>query len=99
MNQEQLERAKSEANELLGIFERYMKGECTRDRALEDIAYKTHDILQRRSIVGYVKSNMLGDLLRKIYNDKKQNPEKTYMYDCKIHQNDIMDMERILKSI
>lgn len=99
MNTEQLESGKLIANELFEYFNRYSNGECTRDKALEDISFKIHQWAGKRPIVGYVQSNSIADILREIVNSKKQNPEKKYMFDCQIHQNEIQLIERILSEI
>ena len=87
------------ANEILGVFERFSRGECTRDRALEDASKIIDKYTDERPIVGYVKSGTLKKALVELINNKKRNPEKTYMFDCQIHQNEMGEIERIYNSI
>jgi len=90
---------KDVANEAFGIFEKYKNGQCTYDKALEDVSNLLKKKADERPIVGYVKSGAIKNLLYQVYSNKKVDPEKTYMFDCKLHQNEMQDIERILKSI
>ena len=80
----------------INLYDFYSKNP---DKALEDISFKIHQWAGKRPIVGYVQSNSIADILREIVNSKKQNPEKKYMFDCQIHQNEIQLIERILSEI
>jgi hypothetical protein len=87
------------ANEIFGVFERFNRGECTRDKALEDASKIIDKYVNERPIVGYVKSGTLKKVLVELINNKKRNPEKTYIFDCQIHQNEMSDIERIYDSM
>ena len=52
-----------------------------------------------RQIVGYATSGCLKELLSKIWESKKVNEKESYLFDCKIHRNEMDLLERILKSI
>jgi len=95
MTTEQMESGKLIANELFEYFDRYSQGQCTRNKALEDIAIKMHQWAAKRPIVGYVQSGSISDIFQEIISNKKQNTEKPYLFDCQIHRNDIELMERI----
>jgi hypothetical protein len=87
------------ANEIFGCFERFKTGECTRDKALEDASRIMNKYADERRIVGYVKSGTLKKALVDLINNKKRNPEKTFMFDCQIHQNEMSDIQRIYNSM
>lgn len=99
MNKEQITSAKLLANELSAILERHKNSGCSYDRALEVMAVKMIEWHERQPIVGYVKSGSIRRVLYEIVNTKKVNTEKTYMFDCRIHQNEMVDAENILKQL
>ena len=78
------------ANEIFGVFEKFKSGQCTYDRALEDVSKIMDKYADERQIVGYVKSGTLKKALSELIKNKKVNPEKFYMFDCQIHQNEWM---------
>ncbi len=90
---------KSVANEIMGVFEKHKDGECTYDKALEDISVIINKYADTRPIVGYVKSGMVREVLQAVWKSRVINPKETYMFDCKIHQNQMQEAERILKSL
>ncbi len=87
------------ANEIFGIFEKFSKGQCTYDKALEDISNIINKHADERQIVGYVKSGALKKVLAEIIENKKINLEKSHIFDCKIHQNEMGTIVRIYESI
>ncbi len=87
------------ANEIFGIFEKFKKGECSYDRALQDASTIINNYSDQRSIVGYVKSGLLKKIFLDIFTNKKENEKQSYIFDCRIHQNEMNDIERMLKSI
>lgn len=87
------------ANEILGVFERYKKGDCTYDRALEDVSKIISKFADERPIVGYVTSEALKPIFESIINSKKRDPEKLHLFDCKIHWIDIEKIERMYGSL
>ena len=87
------------ANEIFGIFEKYKDGKCSYDRALEDVSKVIETHADNKPIVGYVKSNTIKKVLNEVIKNKKVNSIKSYIYDCQIHQNEIEDIQRILKNI
>lgn len=90
---------KDTANEIFGIFEKYKAGQCTYDRALEDAAKVIVKAADNRTIVGYVRSNTLRSVLYQIKSSSKVNSEKTHMFDCKLHQNEMQSIDRMLESM
>lgn len=94
-----IENAKSAANEVFGAFEKHNSGKCSYDRALEDAGRAINKYADERQIVGYATSGRLKELLNKIWESKKVNEKESYLFDCKIHRNEMDLLERILKSI
>lgn len=90
---------KQTANEIFGVFEKYKSGQCSYDRALEDVSKIIDKYSDERTIVGYVKSGTLKKALTEIIQSKKSNNEKLYIFDCKIHQNEMADIERMYNSM
>jgi hypothetical protein len=90
---------KDVANEIFGVFEKYKSGQCSYDRALEDASRIIEKTADTRSIVGYVKSNTLRNVFYEILKSKKVNSEKSYIFDCQIHQNEMQDIERMQQSM
>lgn len=90
---------KSTANEIFGIFEKYKSGQCSYDRALEDVSNIINKRADERHIVGYVKSGTLKKVLSEIIQNKKPNAEKSYIFDCTIHQNEMSDIVRMQDSM
>jgi len=86
---------KTTANEILGVFERYQKSKCSRDRALEDITKIIENYALTRPIVGYVTSGALRGVIGEVLLNKKQNEDKNYMYDVQIHRDEISLLERV----
>ena len=86
-------------NEIFGVFERYKQGKCTYDRALEDASNIMNNYADERPIVGYVKSGTLKQTLSEVLRNKKPNEEKSYIFDCKIHKNDMDTIIRMYESI
>jgi hypothetical protein len=99
MANEQLEYYKRIASELGGAFERHSSGLCSYDRALEDAAYKLKAAFDEHPVAGYVQSGALKRILLEVYENKKQNEEESYIFDCKIHRNKMDSIERILKQL
>jgi hypothetical protein len=99
MTNEQLEYYKRIASELSGAFERYSSGLCSYDRALEDAAYKLKEAFDKHPVAGYVQSGALKRVLSEVYKSKKQNEEESYIFDCKVHRNEMDTIERILKRL
>lgn len=87
------------ANEIFGVFEKYKNGQCSYDRALEDASKIIEKCADEREIVGYVKSGTLKKALAEIIKNKKPNSEKSYMFDCKIHQNEMDCIIRMYESM
>lgn len=87
------------ANEIFSIFQKHKNGECTYDRALEDASNIMNKYADERTIVGYVKSGELKNVLSEVLNNKKQNEQKFFMFDCKVHRNEIATMQRMHDSI
>lgn len=87
------------ANEIFGIFEKYKRGECTYDRALEDASKVMDKYSDERSIVGYVKSGSLKGVLRELIDSSKVNPEKIYIFECELHKNDMDTVKRMYNSL
>lgn len=87
------------ANEIFGVFSKYNKGECTYDRALEEASIIINKYADKRPIVGYVQSDAVEKILHEILSTKKVEEDKSYIFDCKIHKNEIQLAERIYKSI
>ena len=75
------------ANEIFGVFEKHKSGQCSYDRALEDVSLIMDKYADERKIVGYVKSGTLKKVLFEIIQNKKINADKNYIFDCKINQN------------
>jgi len=75
------------ANEIFGVFEKHKSGQCSYDRALEDVSRIMDKYADERKIVGYVKSGTLKKVLFEIIQNKKINADKNYIFDCKINQN------------
>ncbi len=94
-----IESGKLAANDIFAVFEKHKRGECSYDRALEDAAKEIHKYCNSRPLAGYIKSGNIRDILSEVYSSKKQNEEKNYMFDCKVHQNEMDMIERILKVI
>lgn len=90
---------KAIANEIFGVFEKYKNGQCTYDRALEDASKIMDEYADTRQIVGYVKSGTLKKSLAEVIHNKKPNAEKSYIFDCQIHQNEMGDIIRMYESI
>jgi hypothetical protein len=90
---------KTVANEIFGVFEKYKNGQCTYDRALEDASNIMNKYADERPIVGYIKSKTLRSVLYDIFSCKKQNKEKSYIFDCEIHQNNMRLIEEMHESI
>lgn len=88
---------KSEANEIFGIFEKFKNGQCSYDRALEDASKVIDKLMDERPIIGYIKSGKLKRVLDEVIWNKLPNTEKTYIFDCKIHQNEMSTLEEIYK--
>ncbi len=99
MDRFQMDTLKSQANEIFAVFERYNRAECSYDRALEDAARLIQEHSDKRSIVGYVRSGTLRNVFSEILKSKIKNPETTYIFDFKLHQNSIKDIERMYQSI
>lgn len=91
--------SKEIANDILGVFERYSNGKCTRDKALEDVSKLITDFADKRKIVGYVQTGTLGPVLKNIVSDKKPDQDNYGYYKIKLHQLDIDAVEKMLKSI
>jgi len=87
------------ANEIFGVFEKFKSGQCSYDRALEDASKIMDKYADERQIVGYVKSGTLKKVLTEVIENKKQNAEKSYIFDCKIHQNEMGDIVRMYESM
>jgi len=87
------------ANEIFGVFEKYKNGQCSYDRALEDVSKIITKFSDERPIVGYVKSGTLKKALSEVIQSKKPNAEKAYIFDCKIHQNEMGDIERMFNAM
>jgi len=87
------------ANEIFSVFEKYKEGKCSYDRALEDASNIINKYSDERPIVGYIKSGSLKKSLSELINSKKPNEEKSYIFDCKIHQNEIDTIQRIYDSM
>lgn len=87
------------ANEIFGAFNRYKEGKCSYDKALEDASYIINKYADERPIVGYVKSGTLKKVLSEVLQNKKVSDEKSYVFDCKIHQNEINSIQRMYDSI
>ncbi len=90
---------KDTANKIFGVFENFKSGKCTYDKALEDASKIIEKAADERPIVGYVHSKAVKSVFHEILKVKKQKPDKTYLYDCEIHQNDIQSIERMYKSM
>ena len=90
---------KDVANEIFGVFEKYKSGKCSYDRALEDASKIIDRYSDERTIVGYVKSGSLKKALSEVINSRKNNVEKPYIFDCKIHQNEMQDLMRMYDSM
>lgn len=97
----QREADKMAANEAFMAFERFQKGQCSYDRALEDAGKVIAEYAMKRPIVGYIIGGSVRDVLREILfkSNKKVNAEKTYLFDCQIHRNEIDTMERMYRSL
>lgn len=93
-----LEKNKQIANEIFGIFEKQKNGQCSYDRALEDAARLLENFANEQPIVGYVKSGTIREVLADLYLSKKADPDKSYMFDCKVHQNEMDTIKRIINS-
>jgi len=87
------------ANEIFGVFEKHKNGQCSYDRALEDVSRILDKYADEREIVGYVKSGTLKKVLFEIIQNKKINTDKDYIFDCKIHQNEMSNVVRMYESI
>lgn len=87
------------ANEIFGVFEKYKAGECSYDRALINAARLINKHADERPIVGYVKSGVLKKALSEVLCKNTPNPEKPYIIDCKVHQNEISNLQRMHDSI
>ncbi len=87
------------ANEIFGFFEKYKSGQCTYDRALEDASNTMNKYADERPIVGYAKSGTLKSVIFEILKNKKINEDKSYIFDCKIHTNEIETLQRIYDSL
>lgn len=87
------------ANEIFGVFRRYQEGICTYDRALEDASKIIDKYADEQPIVGYVKSNTLRKVLFEVIENKKPNSEKPYIFDCKVHKNEMDVIIRIFESL
>ncbi len=87
------------ANEIFGIFEKFKNGQCTYDRALEDVSKIINNHADERQIVGYVKSGALKKVFSEIIENKKINSEKLHIFDCKIHQNQMGTIIRMYESM
>lgn len=87
------------ANEIFGVFEKYKEGKCSYDRALEDVSNIFTKHSNERPIVGYVKSGALKKALSEVLGNKKKNEDKGYIFDCKIHQNEIGTIQRMYDSM
>ena len=87
------------ANEIFGVFEKFKSGQCSYDRALEDASKIMDKFNDERQIVGFVKSGTLKKALAEVIQNKKPNEEKPYIFDCKIHQNEMGDIERMFNAM
>ena len=87
------------ANEIFGVFEKYKNGQCSYDRALEDVSKIIDKYADERQIVGYVKSGTLKKALVEIIQNKKPNSEKSYIFDCEIHKNEMDCIIRMYESM
>lgn len=90
---------KTTANEILGAHERHTRGECTRDRALEDITRSIEKFADERPIVGYVKSGTLKQVLGEIVVNASEDKEKSYMMNVRINKNEYETIKRMLNSM
>jgi len=97
-NRETMESAKLSANEVYGLVQAYNKGQCSFDRLLENIADRMEEYAEKRPVVGYIASKTITDILIQVNDSKKKNPNG-YEYDCKLHQNEISTLERIIKTL
>lgn len=93
-----LEENKLVANEIFDAFIRYNSGKCSYDRALEDAARVIEKCFDEKPIIGYIKTGTIKKVLQEVNSCKKVNPDKSYMFDCQIHQNEMQTIERILKA-
>jgi hypothetical protein len=93
-----IEESKLVANEIFGILANYKEGKCSYDRALEDAGYKINELFQKQPIIGYIRADALRVALSEIVSNKKQNAEKSYLFNCQIHQNEMGVIERALNS-
>lgn len=87
------------ANNIFGVFEKYKAGQCTYDRALEDVSKIIEEYSDQRPIVGYVKSGVLKDLLFSLLRTKKQNKEKSHLFEFELHNNAVDQLTRIYELI
>lgn len=87
------------ANEAFGVFEKYKAGQISYDRALEDVSNLFKKKADERPIVGYVRSGMIKKIFYDIFSSKKINSEKSHMFDCQLHQQEMDNIERIFKSL
>ena len=90
---------KTVANEIFGIFEKFKKGECTYDKALEDASKVINKYADQKPIVGYVKSGLLKETLNEVVKNKKQHTEKKYTYNCEVSHGIMDNIERMFNSI
>ncbi len=90
---------KSVANEIFGVFEKFKRGQCSYDRALEDASKIVDKYADERQIVGYVKSGTLKNVFTEIIRNKKPDSEKPCIFDCKIHRNEMDCIVRMHESI
>lgn len=86
------------ANEIFGAFERFNRGECTRDKALEDASRIIEKYADEKPIVGYFNSKTISNVLNSVIENKEEHPEKKHTFLCEIHVNEIETIERILKT-
>lgn len=70
--------SKEVANEILGVFEKYRSGECSRDRALEDISKTIDRYVDQRPIMGYINSGFIRNTLGNLIINATQVSENKY---------------------
>jgi len=85
------------ANTILGAMQRHQDGQCSYDRALEDVSKAMNEYCDSRPIIGLMNLNDVRKIVQEIVRNKKQDADKSYEFNVKIHQNEMRRIENLLE--
>ena len=85
------------ANTILGAMQRHQDGKCSYDRALEDVSNAMNEYCDDRPIIGLMNLKDIRYIVQQIVRNKKQDVDKSYEFNVKIHQNEMRKIENLLE--